>query len=66
MEFVSKIKRKASSISESLGIVGEFLEFLWHKRLLWMIPVFLLLIVIGALIIFAQSSALSPFVYALV
>lgn len=63
---VRRIKKRASSIRERLGIVGEFLAFLWERKLYWMIPIFLMLILIGGLILFAQSSALSPFVYTLV
>lgn len=61
-----EIGKKLSSIKQRLGIVGEFLEFLWKKRMYWMIPVFLMLVLIGALVLFAQSSALSPFIYTLV
>ena len=60
------IKKKLSSMKDRLGIVGEFLGFLWEKKILWMVPVFIMLMIIGALVLFAQSSALSPFIYALV
>lgn len=60
------LKEKISSKKESLGILGEFLGFLWKRRIWWMIPVFLALALIGAMLIFAQSSALSPFVYTLI
>lgn len=63
---MDRIKKKLSSIKSRLGIVGEFLAFLWERKILWMIPVFIMLIVIGALVLFAQSSSLSPFIYALV
>lgn len=66
MSYVGKVRRKGRSIQESLGIVGEFLGFLWERKMYWMIPIFLSLILIGALILFAQSSALSPFVYTLI
>ena len=60
------LRKKLKSINQRLGIVGEFLSFLWERKMLWLIPIFIMLIVIGALILFAQSSALSPFIYALV
>ncbi|MDY6789407.1 MAG: DUF5989 family protein [Candidatus Nanohaloarchaea archaeon] len=66
MGVLKKIRETFSSLKERLGIIGEFLGFLWARKLYWMIPIFLMLIVIGALILFAQSSALSPFVYTLV
>lgn len=66
MSKLDSIRKKAHSLKESLGIVWEFLGFLWARKMYWMIPVFILLVIIGALLIFAQSSALSPFVYTLV
>ncbi|MDY6769194.1 MAG: DUF5989 family protein [Candidatus Nanohaloarchaea archaeon] len=63
---MNRVRRRAARIRENLGVVGEFLGFLWDRKIYWMIPIFLMLITIGALVIFAQSSALSPFVYTLV
>lgn len=31
----------------------------------WLLPILLTLVIVGALVIFSQSSALSPFIYAL-
>lgn len=45
------------------GIVKELFEFLWRERLWWMIPFVVTLLVIGALLIFAQSSPVIPFLY---
>jgi hypothetical protein len=44
-------------------IAGELMRFLWAQRLWWMIPLVSMLLVIGLLIAFASSSALSPFLY---
>lgn len=63
---MGRIRRRTSRIRENLGVVGEFLGFLWDRRMYWMIPIFLMLIGIGALVLFAQSSALSPFIYTVV
>ena len=45
------------------GIMGELLAFLWERKLWWLIPMMLVLLVFGVLLIFAQSSAIAPFVY---
>jgi len=47
----------------------EFLIDLWffarkHKKL-WVIPIVILMIMASALILFAQGSAISPFIYTL-
>jgi hypothetical protein len=48
-----------------LGIVGELLVFLWRRKLWWMIPMIVVLILFGLLLIFTQSSAVAPFIYTL-
>ncbi len=47
------------------SFVKEFLEFLRDRRKIWMIPVVIVLILIGFLIIAAQSSVLAPLIYTL-
>ncbi len=47
----------------------EFLKDLWSfmkaRRKWWLIPVILVVLLIGALIIFAESSAVGSFIYTL-
>ena len=54
-----------NQLKNRFSIMGELLAFLWLRRLWWMIPMVLVLLVFGLLIIFAQSSALAPFLYPL-
>ena len=46
-------------------IVGELFSYLWKERLWWMIPSVLVLLLVGVLIVVAQSSAVTPFLYTL-
>jgi hypothetical protein len=48
-----------------IGILGELLSFFWARRLFWMIPLLLVLILVAGLLIFAQGSAVAPFIYTL-
>ncbi len=48
-----------------LGIVGELLAFLWSRKLYWMIPMVLVLLLVAGLLVFAQGSAVAPFIYTL-
>ena len=48
-----------------VGIVAELLEFLWERKLWWMIPMVSVLLLLGIIIVFAQSSAIAPFIYTL-
>ncbi len=50
---------------ENKSLIGEVWDFLKVRKQYWLIPVIILLVLIGALIIFGQSSALSPFIYSL-
>jgi hypothetical protein len=47
------------------GLVGELWDFLKVRKAWWLAPIIIMLILVGALIIMGQSSALSPFIYAL-
>ena len=47
------------------GIIGELLGFLWERKLWWMIPMVFMLLMLGLILIFAQSSAIAPFIYTL-
>ncbi len=43
----------------------ELFQFLLSKKKYWLIPVIMVLLIISILIVFAGSSALSPFIYTL-
>lgn len=43
----------------------EFLKFLIHQKKYWLIPMIIVLILLGALLIFTENSVISPFVYSL-
>ncbi len=48
-----------------LGILKEFWDFLKVRKKWWLTPIVLVMILLGALIVFSQGSALSPFIYTL-
>jgi uncharacterized membrane protein YjdF len=47
----------------------DFLKDLWafmrERKKFWLAPIMLVMIVLGALIVFAQGSSLAPFIYTL-
>ncbi|MBU2615811.1 MAG: hypothetical protein KKC19_01785 [Nanoarchaeota archaeon] len=47
------------------SLLFEVWDFLKVRKKWWLLPILILLVMAGALIIFGQSSALSPFIYAL-
>jgi hypothetical protein len=48
-----------------LKIIRDLLQYLWRKRLWWMIPFVFIIVFLGVLIWCVQSSVVSPFVYTL-
>ena len=44
-------------------MLKNFLDFLWQNKLWWMTPIIILLALLGALILFTQTSVIVPFVY---
>jgi hypothetical protein len=47
------------------SIIVEFWEFLKVRKRYWLMPIIVVLMLFGALIVFTESSALAPFIYAL-
>ena len=45
------------------GVVGELWDFLRIRKKLWLAPLILVMLLIGTLLVFAQGSALAPFIY---
>ncbi len=45
-------------------ILLELLDFLMARKAWWLAPIVIVMIIIGALIVFGQSSAVSQFIYA--
>jgi hypothetical protein len=52
-------------LTDRMGIVGELLQFFIQNKWWWITPMILILILFAFLIIFAQSSAVAPFIYTL-
>lgn len=50
---------------ERLALLSEFMDFIRYRKAWWMLPVVIALLVIGVLIIVAESSTLAPFIYPL-
>jgi hypothetical protein len=57
--------RLIESLASRVGILGGLLRFLWGNKWWWLTPMILVLLLFGGLVIFAQSSAIAPFIYTL-
>ena len=47
--------------------MGEFFQDLWEfmkvRKKFWLAPIIIVLLLLGALLVFAQGSAVAPFIY---
>ncbi len=48
-----------------MGLLIEFWAFMKVRKKFWLLPIIIILVLLGALIIFTESSAVAPFIYAL-
>jgi len=48
-----------------MSLIKEIWLYLRQNKKYWMIPIILILILMSVLLIFAQSSALAPFIYSI-
>ena len=48
-----------------LSVIKEFWEFLNTRKKWWLFPIFIFIILLSALIIFTEGSAIAPFIYTL-
>jgi len=49
-----------------LSIVREFWDFLKVRKKWWLVPIIVFLLLLGILIVFAEGSAVAPFIYTLI
>jgi len=73
MQMTNKAKSKNDNAPTAMqdffmrmGVLGELLAFLWKRKLYWMLPLVITLLVFALLIIVGSSgSPLAPFIYTL-
>ena len=58
-------RKSQAGVMARMDVVGELLGFLWKRKLWWLMPMLIVIILMGMLLIFAQGSAVAPFIYTL-
>lgn len=48
-----------------LNLLKELWDFMKVRKRYWLAPIFIVLILLSILIVFAQTSAVAPFIYTL-
>ena len=46
-----------------MGLLAELWAFMKVRKKWWLLPIILVLLTVGSLLVFAQGSALAPFIY---
>ena len=46
-----------------MGLFGELWAYMRDRKKWWLVPVILVMVLVGGLLVFAQGSALAPFIY---
>ena len=50
-------------MASSPGLMSELWAFMKVRKKWWLLPVIVVMVAVGALLVFAQGSALAPFIY---
>jgi hypothetical protein len=45
------------------GVARELWAFMRVRKKWWLLPIMIVMFVVGSLLVFAQTSALAPFIY---
>ncbi len=53
------------TVSSRMSVVGQLWSFMRARKKLWLGPVVFILLIVGMVVVFAQGSALAPFIYTL-
>ena len=48
-----------------MGFLSEFWAYMRARKKFWLLPVFMVMIVLGGLLVLTQGSAVAPFIYTL-
>jgi hypothetical protein len=46
-----------------MEFVREFVRFIVTRRKYWLVPVFLVMLLVGGLLVFSKGSVLAPMIY---
>ena len=51
-------------MSENKSLIGELWAFVRERKVWWLTPIIVMLLLLGVLIVVGQSSSVSSFIYA--
>ena len=60
---MGKLDDARDDARDQIGLLAEFWQFMKQEKKWWLGPIVVVLLLVGALIVFTQGSALAPFIY---
>jgi hypothetical protein len=57
--------KAVKNIVGGMGTVGELMRFLWRRKLWWLMPFVITLLLLGVLLIVGEVTGVAPFIYTL-
>ncbi len=48
-----------------MSLIAELWAFLRARKKFWLLPILVIMLLVGALLVLAQGSAIAPFIYTL-
>ncbi len=57
--------KAARNVVGGMSTIGELFQFLWARRLWWLMPFVAVLILTAVLLIIGQVTGVAPFIYTL-
>jgi hypothetical protein len=46
-----------------MSLLAEFWDFLKARKKFWLLPIFVVVVLVGGLVVLSQGSAVAPFIY---
>lgn len=62
---ITAIRRFLRNVVGRFATAGQLLAFFWHRKIWWMTPLVLAILVVGVIVILGHSSVVSAFIYSL-
>ena len=53
------------NVTSGLGTISELLRFLWRRKLWWLMPFVVTLLLLAVLLVVGEVTGVAPFIYTL-
>jgi hypothetical protein len=59
------VRNSIDEDANAMSFFSEFWDYMKVRKKFWLLPVFMVMIVLGGLLVLTQGSAVAPFIYTL-